>query len=99
MATIKIIALGLVAFVFNLAGEIMFGQVMKVVSSGRSGPIIGAAGVSFKIPMAAGSLPEGRFQNSGSYILMYAIGPNVAGIIGTAQLLLRSYAYPSYSVG
>ncbi len=84
VATIKIIALGLVAFVFSTAGGVMFGQVMKVVSGGKINPIIGAAGVS-AVPMAARVCQKVVSKEfPGSYILMHAMGPNVAGVIGTA---------------
>lgn len=84
VATIKIIGLGLVAFIFSTAGGVLFGQVMKVVSGGKINPIIGAAGVS-AVPMAARvcqNVVSKEFP--GSFILMHAMGPNVAGVIGTA---------------
>lgn len=84
VATIKIIGLGLVAFIFSTAGGVLFGQVMKVVSGGKINPIIGAAGVS-AVPMSARvcqNVVSKEFP--GSFILMHAMGPNVAGVIGTA---------------
>ncbi|ACZ18531.1 sodium ion-translocating decarboxylase, beta subunit [Thermanaerovibrio acidaminovorans DSM 6589] len=84
LATIKIIALGLVAFAFSTAGGCLFGQVMKVLSGGKINPIIGAAGVS-AVPMAARVCQRVVQQEfPGSYVLMHAMGPNVAGVIGTA---------------
>ena len=82
--TIKIIVLGLVAFIFSTAGGVIFGQVMKVFTKGRINPIIGAAGVS-AVPMAARVCQKVvQKEFPGSYILMHAMGPNVAGVIGTA---------------
>lgn len=84
METIKIIALGLIAFIFSTAGGVIFGQVMKVFSKGKINPMIGAAGVS-AVPMAARVCQKVASQeNPGSFILMHAMGPNVAGVIGTA---------------
>ena len=84
LATIKIICLGLIAFVFSTAGGVCFGQIMKVVSGGKINPIIGAAGVS-AVPMAARVCQKVVSKEfPGSYILMHAMGPNVAGVIGTA---------------
>ncbi|MCX7829237.1 MAG: sodium ion-translocating decarboxylase subunit beta [Thermanaerothrix sp.] len=83
-ATIKIIALGLVAFIFSTAGGCIFGQVMKTLSGGKINPVIGAAGVS-AVPMAARVCQRVVQQEyPGSYVLMHAMGPNVAGVIGTA---------------
>ena len=82
--TIKIIVLGLVAFIFSTAGGVIFGQVMKVFTKGRINPITGAAGVS-AVPMAARVCQKVvQKEFPGSYILMHAMGPNVAGVIGTA---------------
>ncbi len=84
METIKIIVLGLVAFIFSTAGGVIFGQVMKICTKGRVNPIIGAAGVS-AVPMAARVCQKVvQKEFPGSYILMHAMGPNVAGVIGTA---------------
>ena len=82
--TIKIIALGLVAFMFSTAGGVIFGQIMKYLSGGRINPMIGSAGVS-AVPMAARVVQRvAQSENPGSYLLMPAMGPNVAGVIGTA---------------
>ena len=84
VATIKIIFLGLVAFIFSTAGGVIFGQVMKVMSGGKINPVIGAAGVS-AVPMAARVCQKVvQREFPGSYVLMHAMGPNVAGVIGTA---------------
>ncbi len=84
LETIKIILLGLIAFMFSTAGGVLFGQVMKVFTKGKINPIIGAAGVS-AVPMAARVCQKVvQKEFPGSYILMHAMGPNVAGVIGTA---------------
>ena len=84
VATLKIIALGLLAFIFSTAGGVLFGQLMKVATGGKINPIIGAAGVS-AVPMAARVCQKVVSKEfPGSYILMHAMGPNVAGVIGTA---------------
>ena len=84
MATIKIICLGLIAFIFSTFGGCIFGQVMKVLSGGKINPVIGAAGVS-AVPMAARVCQKVvQKEFPGSYVLMHAMGPNVAGVIGTA---------------
>ena len=83
-ATIKIIALGLVAFAFSTAGGVLFGQLMKVLSGGKINPMIGAAGVS-AVPMAARVVQRiSASENPGNFLLMHAMRPNVAGVIGTA---------------
>jgi oxaloacetate decarboxylase beta subunit len=83
-ATIKIIILGLVAFVFSTAGGTLFGQLMKVLSGGKVNPMIGAAGVS-AVPMAARVVQRiSAKENPSNFLLMHAMGPNVAGVIGTA---------------
>lgn len=82
--TIMIICLGLVAFIFSTAGGVIFGQAMKVMTKGKVNPIIGAAGVS-AVPMAARVCQKVvQKEFPGSYVLMHAMGPNVAGVIGTA---------------
>ena len=82
--TMMIICLGLVAFIFSTAGGVVFGQAMKVFTKGKVNPIIGAAGVS-AVPMAARVCQKVvQKEFPGSYILMHAMGPNVAGVIGTA---------------
>ena len=84
MATIKIICLGLIAFIFSTAGGPVFGQIMKILSGGKINPVIGAAGVS-AVPMAARVCQKVISKEfPGSYILMHAMGPNVSGVIGTA---------------
>lgn len=84
VATIKIILLGLIAFIFSTAGGVIFGQIMKVMSGGKINPVIGAAGVS-AVPMAARVCQKVvQKEFPGSYVLMHAMGPNVAGVIGTA---------------
>ncbi|HBG14825.1 MAG TPA: glutaconyl-CoA decarboxylase subunit beta, partial [Synergistaceae bacterium] len=82
--TIKIILLGLVAFIFSTAGGTLFGQLMKVLSGGKINPMIGAAGVS-AVPMAARVVQRiSASENPSNFLLMHAMGPNVAGVIGTA---------------
>jgi sodium ion-translocating decarboxylase beta subunit len=82
--TLKIIGLGLVAFAASTVGGVLFGQVMKVLSGGKINPMIGAAGVS-AVPMAARVVQrEVQKEFPGTYLLMHAMGPNVAGVIGTA---------------
>ena len=84
LAALKIIALGLIAFIFSTAGGVLFGQLMKVLSGGKINPVIGAAGVS-AVPMAARVCQKVVSKEfPGSYVLMHAMGPNVAGVIGTA---------------
>lgn len=84
MATLKIILLGLVAFIFSTAGGTLFGQLMKVLSGGKINPMIGAAGVS-AVPMAARVVQRvSASENPTNFLLMHAMGPNVAGVIGTA---------------
>ena len=82
--TILIICLGLVAFIGGTAAGIIFGQIMKVATGGRINPLIGSAGVS-AVPMAA-RVSQMVVQKScpGNFLLMNAMGPNVAGVIGTA---------------
>ena len=82
--TLKIIFLGLVAFIFSTIGGVIFGQIMKVLSGGKINPMIGSAGGS-AVPMAARVVQRVvQSENPGSYLLMHAMGPNVAGVIGTA---------------
>ncbi|MDR1741604.1 MAG: sodium ion-translocating decarboxylase subunit beta [Synergistaceae bacterium] len=82
--TVKIIILGLIAFIFSTVGGVLFGQLMKIVSHGKINPMIGSAGVS-AVPMAARVVQRvSQAENPGSYLLMHAMGPNVAGVIGTA---------------
>lgn len=82
--TLKIIALGLMAFMFSTIGGLLLGKVMCVLSGGKINPLIGSAGVS-AVPMAARvSQVEGQKARPGNYLLMHAMGPNVAGVIGSA---------------
>lgn len=82
--TILIIMLGLVAFAAGTAAGVIFGQIMKVMTGGKINPLIGSAGVS-AVPMAARvSQIVGQKANPSNFLLMHAMGPNVAGVIGTA---------------
>ena len=82
--TIKIIILGLLAFMLSTVGGVLFGKVMYKVSGGKINPLIGSAGVS-AVPMAARvSQVEGQKANPANFLLMHAMGPNVAGVIGSA---------------
>jgi oxaloacetate decarboxylase beta subunit len=82
--TLGIIALGLVAFMFSTVGGLIIGKVMCVLTKGKINPLIGSAGVS-AVPMAARvSQVEGQRANAKNYLLMHAMGPNVAGVIGSA---------------
>ena len=83
-ATLKIVVLGLVAFCFGTAGGMWLGQLLKVLTHGRINPLIGSAGVS-AVPMAARvSQKVGAEADPTNFLLMHAMGPNVAGVIGTA---------------
>lgn len=82
--TLLIIVLGLIAFIFGTAGGVLFGKIMCRVSGWKINPLIGSAGVS-AVPMAARvSQVVGMKSKPGNYLLMHAMGPNVAGVIGTA---------------
>ena len=82
--TILIIVLGLVAFVAGTAMGVIFGKLMCMVDGGKTNPLIGSAGVS-AVPMAARvSQVVGQKANPSNFLLMHAMGPNVAGVIGTA---------------
>jgi sodium ion-translocating decarboxylase beta subunit len=82
--TVEIIVLGIVAFGVGTAGGVLLGKVMCVVTHGKINPLIGSAGVS-AVPMAARvSQKVGQEYNSRNYLLMHAMGPNVAGVIGSA---------------
>ncbi len=82
--TLYIIALGLFAFMFATTGGLLFGKLMCKVTKGKINPLIGAAGVS-AVPMAARVVNNfGRKYNPNNYLLMHAMGPNVAGVIGSA---------------
>ncbi len=82
--TLKILVLGLAAFAFSTASGVVFGKIMCKLTGGKVNPIIGAAGVS-AVPMAARVVQKvGREENPNNYLLMHAMGPNVAGVIGSA---------------
>ena len=82
--TLLIIVLGLIAFIFGTAGGVIFGKIMCRTSGWKINPLIGSAGVS-AVPMAARvSQVVGMKAKPGNYLLMHAMGPNVAGVIGTA---------------
>ena len=82
--TLEIIVLGLVAFAAGTAGGVLFGPIMRIASGNTVNPLIGSAGVS-AVPMAARvSQVVGLKDNPSNYLLMQAMGPNVAGVIGTA---------------
>lgn len=82
--TISIIALGLLAFCFGTAGGVLFGKLMYKFTNGKVNPLIGSAGVS-AVPMAARvSQRVGQEENPSNFLLMHAMGPNVAGVIGSA---------------
>ncbi len=82
--TLEIILLGVVAFGFGTAGGVLLAKLMNKLSGGKINPLIGSAGVS-AVPMAARvSQVEGQKANPGNFLLMHAMGPNVAGVIGSA---------------
>ena len=82
--TIKIVILGLIAFAFGTAAGVLFGKLMCVLTHGKVNPLIGSAGVS-AVPMAARvSQKVGAEADPTNFLLMHAMGPNVAGVIGTA---------------
>jgi len=82
--TLKIIALGVVAFGVGTASGVLLAKLMNVLTGGKINPLIGSAGVS-AVPMAARvSQREGQKENPGNFLLMHAMGPNVAGVIGSA---------------
>ncbi|SHH42392.1 oxaloacetate decarboxylase, beta subunit [Caloranaerobacter azorensis DSM 13643] len=84
ITTIKIIVLGLIAFSIGTAAGVLFGKIMYKVSGGKVNPLIGAAGVS-AVPMAARVVQKvGQEENPSNFLLMHAMGPNVAGVIGSA---------------
>ena len=83
-STLLIIVLGLFAFACGTAGGVLFGKVMYKVTGGKVNPLIGSAGVS-AVPMAARvSQKVGQAENPSNFLLMHAMGPNVAGVIGSA---------------
>ena len=84
LETIKIIILGVIAFAFSTAGGLLLGKLMYYMTKGKVNPLIGSAGVS-AVPMAARvSHDVGLKYNPNNYLLMHAMGPNVAGVIGSA---------------
>ena len=84
LQTIMIIVLGLVAFCFGTVGGLLMAKILNVISGGKVNPLIGSAGVS-AVPMAARvSQKVGQEYDPTNYLLMHAMGPNVAGVIGSA---------------
>ena len=84
VTTLKIVALGLIAFAIGTATGVLFGKLMKVATYGKVNPLIGSAGVS-AVPMAARvSQKVGSEADPTNFLLMHAMGPNVAGVVGTA---------------
>ena len=82
--TLKIVALGFIAFAFGTAAGVLFGKIMCKATHGKVNPLIGSAGVS-AVPMAARvSQKVGQEADPSNFLLMHAMGPNVAGVIGTA---------------
>ena len=82
--TLKIIVLGLLAFIMGTIGGVLFGKLMYLFSGGKVNPLIGSAGVS-AVPMAARvSQKVGQRENPSNFLLMHAMGPNVSGVIGSA---------------
>lgn len=79
-----IVVLGLIAFSISTAGGVLFGKLMYIFTGGKVNPLIGSAGVS-AVPMAARvSQTVGQKENPSNFLLMHAMGPNVAGVIGSA---------------
>mgnify|MGYP000929048337 CR=1 FL=1 len=84
ISTIKIILMGLAAFCFSTAGGVLLGKLLYIITGGKINPLIGSAGVS-AVPMAARvSQTVGAKENPTNFLLMHAMGPNVAGVIGSA---------------
>ena len=84
LKTLLIVGLGLAAFCCSTVGGVLFGKLLYIVTKGKINPLIGAAGVS-AVPMAARvAQNEGRKYNPTNFLLMHAMGPNVAGVIGSA---------------
>ncbi len=82
--TVKIIGMGLVAFALGTIGGLLLGKLMYILTKGKVNPLIGSAGVS-AVPMAARvSQMVGQEEDSGNFLLMHAMGPNVSGVIGSA---------------
>ena len=83
-STLKIIGLGLIAFAIGTVGGVLFGKIMCKLTGGKVNPLIGAAGVS-AVPMSARVVQKmGQEEDPGNFLLMHAMGPNVAGAIGSA---------------
>lgn len=84
VSTLKIVLLGLIAFIFGTAGGVLLGKLLCHITHGKINPLIGSAGVS-AVPMAARvSQKVGAEEDPTNFLLMHAMGPNVAGVIGTA---------------
>jgi len=84
LSTVKIIVLGLTAFIISTCGGLLTGKIMCWITKGKINPLIGSAGVS-AVPMAARvSQVVGQKENPSNFLLMHAMGPNVAGVIGSA---------------
>ena len=84
LETLMIIVLGVVAFAFSTASGVLIGKLMYITTGGKINPLIGSAGVS-AVPMAARvSQKVGQEENPSNFLLMHAMGPNVAGVIGSA---------------
>ena len=84
METIFIVVLGLTAFLLSTAGGLLLGDALYILTKGKINPLIGSAGVS-AVPMAARvSQTVGQKENPSNFLLMHAMGPNVAGVIGSA---------------
>ena len=82
--TIAIIVMGLIAFCFSTVGGVLLGKLLCHLTGGKINPLIGSAGVS-AVPMAARvSQTVGSKENPTNFLLMHAMGPNVAGVIGSA---------------
>jgi oxaloacetate decarboxylase beta subunit len=81
---LKIFGLGIIAFILATAGGVLIGKLMCVITKGKVNPMIGAAGVS-AVPMAARVVQKlGQKEDPSNFLLMHAMGPNVAGVIGSA---------------
>ncbi|MBK5247571.1 MAG: sodium ion-translocating decarboxylase subunit beta, partial [Peptostreptococcaceae bacterium] len=84
LATIKIVILGITAFGIGTAGGVLLAKLLNMATGGKINPLIGSAGVS-AVPMAARvSQKVGQAENPSNFLLMHAMGPNVAGVIGSA---------------
>lgn len=91
LETIKIVGLGLTAFCFSTVGGLLVGKLMYKLTGGKINPLIGSAGVS-AVPMAARvAQTEGQKANPSNFLLMHAMGPNVAGVIGSAIEIGRAH--------